>query len=99
MLREVNGKNLALGPRAKGVAFTTEFNKIYTLSIDEIIEIDGMVVTGVKAIHGELVLKIGPFTTVVKSGPYERIGWGSIGFDISVNGKRILNLGDTLLHQ
>ena len=99
MLREVNGKILALGPRAKGVAFTTEFKKIRTLSIDETIEIDGMAVTGVKATHGELVLKIGPFTTIVKPGPDERIGWGSIGFDINVNGKRILNLGDTLLHE
>jgi L-ascorbate metabolism protein UlaG (beta-lactamase superfamily) len=58
-----------------------------------------MAVTGVKATHGELVLKIGPFTTIVKPGPDERIGWGSIGFNINVNGKRILNLGDTLLHE
>ena len=46
-----------------------------------------------------MALKIGPFTTVVNSGPNERIGWGSIGFDINVNGKHILNLGDTLLHE
>ena len=99
MLREVNGKILALGPRAKGVAFTTEFKKIHPLSIDETIEIDGVTVTGVKATHGELVLTVGPFTTIVKTGPDERIGWGSMGFDINVNGKRILNLGDTLLHE
>jgi L-ascorbate metabolism protein UlaG (beta-lactamase superfamily) len=99
MLREVNGKVLALGPRAKGVAFTTEFKNVRTLSIDETIEIDGMAVTGVKATHGKLVLKTGPFRAVVKPGPEERIGWGSLGFDINVNGKRILNLGDTLLHE
>jgi len=98
MLREVGGKNLALGPRAKGVAFTTEFKKVLTLSVEETIDIDGMTVTGVKTTHGELVLKIGPFSSVVKPGPKERIGWGSIGFDIYINGKRILNLGDTLLH-
>jgi L-ascorbate metabolism protein UlaG (beta-lactamase superfamily) len=99
MLREVNGKLLALGPRARGVSFTTEFRKFRTLSIDETIEIDGMVVTGVKATHGELLLKIGPFTTIVKPGAEERIGWGSLGFDINVNGRRVLNLGDTLLHK
>ncbi len=99
MLREVNGKILALGPRAKGVAFTTEFKKIRTLSTGETIEIDGMSVTGVKATHGELVIKSGPYRKIFKPGPDERIGWGSIGFDINVNGKRILNLGDTLLHE
>ena len=97
MLREVNGKILALGPRAKGVAFTTEFKNTRSLSSNETIEIDGMTVTGVKATHGELALQIGPFTTIVKPGVDERIGWGAIGFDIHVNGKRILNLGDTLL--
>ena len=99
MLREVNGNILALGPRVRGVKFITKFKQVRTLTIDETIEIDGMTVTGVKATHGELVLKIGPFTKVVKTGPNERIGWGSIGFDIHVNGKRILNLGDTLLHK
>ena len=56
MLLEVNGKILALGPRAKGVAFTTEFKNIRTLWINETIEIDGMAVTGVKAMHGALYL-------------------------------------------
>jgi L-ascorbate metabolism protein UlaG (beta-lactamase superfamily) len=99
MLRKVNGKVLALGPRSKGVAFTTEFKKVRPLSIDETIEMDGMVITGIKATHGEFILTIGPFTAVVKPGPDERIGWGSIGFDIKVHGKRIVNLGDTLLHE
>ena len=99
MLREKNGKLLALGPRSKGVAFTAEFENTRTLSVDETIELDGMSVTGVKTTHGELVLKIGPFKTIVKTGPNERIGWGSIGFDIKLNGKRILNFGDTLLHE
>lgn len=99
MLREVDGKVLALGPRSKGVAFTKEFEKVHALSMDETIEIDGMSITGVKATHGELVLKLGPFKAVVSPGPKERIGWGSMGFDIHVNGKRILNLGDSLLHE
>jgi len=99
MLKEVNGKMLMLGPRDKGLAFTTEFKNIHTLTVDETIEIDGMAVTGVKATHGELVIKSGPIRKIFKPGPDERIGWGSIGFDINVNGKRILNLGDTLLHE
>ncbi len=99
MLKDVNGKVLMLGPRDKGLAFTTEFNNLHTLSVDETIEIDGMTITGIKTTHGELVLKLGPFSKTVKPGPDERVGWGAIGFDIRLDGKRIVNLGDTLLHE
>lgn len=99
MLQEVNGQVLALGPRAKGMAFTTKFETTYPLSINETIEVDGMTITGVKATHGELLLKLGPFKKVIKTGINQRIGWGAIGFDITLNGQRILNLGDTLLHE
>ena len=99
MLKEVDGEELMLGPRDKGLAFTTLFENVHALSVDETIQLDGMVVTGIKTTHGELVLKIGPFSKVVKPGPDERIGWGAIGFDIELDGKRIVNLGDTLLHE
>jgi L-ascorbate metabolism protein UlaG (beta-lactamase superfamily) len=98
MVREVNGKALMLGPRAKGLAFTTEFNHLNLLAVGETIELDGMTISGLKATHGELVLKVGPFSKTVKTGPNERIGWGAIGFDIKLDGKRLVNLGDTLLH-
>lgn len=99
MVREVNGKDLMLGPRDKGLAFTTAFKKIYTLAVDETIEIDGMSITGIKTTHGELILKVGPFSKTVKPGPEERVGWGAIGLDIIMDGKRFVNLGDTLLHE
>jgi len=99
MLREVNGNKLMLGPRDKGLSFTTQLENVLSLSVDETIEIDGMSITGIQTAHGELVLKIGPFSKTVKPGPEERIGWGAIGFDIRLDGKRIVNLGDTLLHE
>jgi len=99
MVREINGKALMLGPRAKGVAFTTEFNHLNLLTVGKTIELDGMTISGLKATHGELVLKVGPFSTTVKTGPNERIGWGAIGFEIILNDKKIVNLGDTLLHE
>ena len=58
-----------------------------------------MSINGIKTTHGELILKIGPFSKTVKPGPNERVGWGAIGFDIALNDKRIVNLGDTLLHE
>ena len=55
-------------------------------------------ITGLKATHGPLTLKIGPFSKTVAPGPEERIGWGALGFKIQMDGKTIVNLGDTLPH-
>ncbi len=99
MVRNVNGKELMLGPRNKGLAFTTPINKFHTLSVDERIEIDSMSITGVKTTHGAVTLKLGPLSKTVTPGPGERVGWGAIGFDIDLHGKRVVNLGDTLLHE
>lgn len=98
MLREVRGKQLMLGPRSKGLAFTADIPNVRTIAVDETLQLDDMTVCGLKATHGNLVLKLGPFSTVVKPGPGERVGWGAIGFDIRLGGKRVVNLGDTLLH-
>ncbi len=98
MAREVNGKQLMLGPRDKGLAFTTEIPKLHTLSVDETIEVDGVKATGLKATHGPLMIKCGPVSKLVEPGPEERIGWGAVGFRIEVDGKMLVNLGDTILH-
>jgi len=80
------------GSRDKGLAFTTPFKNIHTTSVDETIQLDGMSITGIKTTHGELILKLGPFSKTVKPGPEERIGWGAIGFDIDLDGKKLLIL-------
>ena len=88
-----------LGPRDKGLAFTTPIEKLHTISVDETIQLDGMSITGIKATHGPMILKVGPFSKTLTPGPDERIGWGAIGFNIQLDGKSIVNLGDTLLHE
>lgn len=99
MFRNVDGKELMLGPRDKGLAFTTAIQNVHTLSVDETIEVDGMRITGIKATHGPLTIKLGPFHKTLEPGPTERIGHGAIGFKIEVDGYTIVNLGDTLLHE
>lgn len=99
MVRNVNGKKLMLGPRKKGLAFTTQIENLHTVVVDETIEIDGMHISGIKGTHGPLTLKIGPFSKTLQEGPEERFGYGEMGFRIMVQGKGIVNLGDTLLHE
>ena len=98
MIKNVDGKDLILGPRDKGLVFTTEVKKFHTLSVDETIMVDEMSITGLKATHGPLTFKLGPISKTMTPGPEERIGWGAIGFKIQFDEKTIVNLGDTLLH-
>jgi len=98
MIKEIDGKNSMLGPRDKGLAFTTEVQKFYPISVGETVEIDGMTLTGIKATHGALSIRLGPFTKEIAPGPEDRLGWGAIGFLIQLEDKIIVNLGDTLMH-
>ena len=98
MVREVDGRTLMLGPRSKGLAFNTPIKNVHTITVDETITLDGLTITGTKATHGELILKLGPISMTVKPGPEERIGWGAIGFNVRIGDVRVVNLGDTLLH-
>jgi len=99
MVRNIGGKNLFLGPRDKGLAFTTEFENYHTLAVGETCTVDEMKITGIKTTHGPLTFKFGPFKKTLVPGPSERIGWGAIGFKVVVNGETFVNLGDTLLHK
>ncbi|MHA2365551.1 MAG: MBL fold metallo-hydrolase [Candidatus Hodarchaeales archaeon] len=100
MIRENNGKSYMLATRKGGLTFNFPIDdlKINTISANETLELDGITVTGIKTTHGPLRLKIWNFEKTVHPGPDERLGWGSLGYDITINGKRIVNLGDTILH-
>ncbi|MBL4888462.1 MAG: MBL fold metallo-hydrolase [Candidatus Lindowbacteria bacterium] len=98
MVKTIDGEDLLLGPRSRGLSFTTHFNNLLTIEVGAEIEVGGVTIRGVQTTHGSLLLKFGPFSTELKPGPHERVGWGAIGFSIEVEGKKIVNLGDTLLH-
>ncbi len=98
MVREINSRQLILGPRDRGLTFTTEIENLYTITSFETINVNGLEITGIQTTHGPLEFKIGPFSKTLKPGPNERVGWGAIGFEISFDGKKIVNLGDTIIH-
>lgn len=99
MLRMVNGKELMLGPRDRGLSFSLSLEHVHPLSVGETIQLDGISITGIQTTHGPLKLKFGPFSKTLTPGPKERIGWGAIGFEMQLDNKIIVNLGDTLLHE
>jgi len=98
MVRTIEGVEYLLGPRSKGLSFTARLDNVVTIDVGGETEVGGINVRGLKATHGTLLLKIGPFSTAVTPGPDERVGWGAIGYSLELEGKTIVNLGDTLLH-
>ncbi|MFO7637288.1 MAG: MBL fold metallo-hydrolase [Clostridia bacterium] len=97
MAMETNTKRLLLGPRDRGLAFTTEIKNLHTIAPFETINVDELEITGIKTAHGPLTMKLGPFSKTLQPGPYERIGWGSIGFEIRIDKIVLVNLGDTII--
>jgi L-ascorbate metabolism protein UlaG (beta-lactamase superfamily) len=97
MLKEIDGKEYMIGPRDRGLSFTLLLENLYQIEENETIELDDMSITGIKTVHRPLRIKIGPFEKVLRPGPKERIGIGSIGYKIIVDGQEIVNLGDTIL--
>ena len=98
MVKQVNGRSLILAPRKKGLVFTADIERLYPLGVNETIALDGMQVSGIIGTHGPLTLKVGPYTKTLRAGPGERFGYGEMGFRILLDGKNIINLGDTILH-
>ena len=98
MVRIVNGEKRLLGPRSKGLAFVTSIKELFTVAVDEKIEVDDMQITGIKGTHGPLTMKIGPFSKTLHEGPKERFGYGEMGFQILLHGRTLVALGDTILH-
>ncbi len=97
MVKLVGDKRFLLGPRDRGLAFTTLISNIETLGVNETIEVNGVEVTGLKGLHGPLPIKIGPFKKIMTPGPNERVGFGEMVFKFKLAGKTLVNFGDTYL--
>ena len=60
MVKEINSKRLLLGPRERGLVFTTEIKNLHTIVPSETINVNGVEITGIQTAHGPLKFKIGP---------------------------------------
>lgn len=97
MIKSVKGRNHMLGPRDKGLKFTTPINKLHTLSEGNSIFMDGIEITGYKGQHGSLTIRIGPFEKTMTPGENERIGYGEMVYKLALDGMTIINFGDSIL--
>jgi L-ascorbate metabolism protein UlaG (beta-lactamase superfamily) len=100
LVKKVGSEILLVGPRSRGVKYDTRLEKVYPLDVGEIVNLKEFQVKGLKAVHGPLKLKLfGLIKTEVKPGPGERIGLGAMGYEIKMDNKVVVNLGDTLIQR
>ncbi|MBC8459319.1 MAG: MBL fold metallo-hydrolase [Deltaproteobacteria bacterium] len=100
LVKKVGSETLLLGPRSRGIQYNTHVEEVYPLDVGEVVDLKEFQVKGLKAVHGPIKLKLfGLIKLEIKTGPGERIGLGAIGFEIKIDNKVIVNLGDTLLQK
>ena len=78
-----------LGPRNKGLAFTTPIRKFYALSVEKTIEVDGVVITGIKVTHGPLTLKFGPVSKTIHLDQKKELVGEQLDLKLNSMGKQL----------
>jgi L-ascorbate metabolism protein UlaG (beta-lactamase superfamily) len=94
-----NGKTLLVAPRGKELTKWIPFENAHPLDVGESVTLDGVKIEAVKSVHGPIVVPFLGFKKKQYPGPEERTGLGSMGFKMTINGKTIINLGDSLLQK
>ena len=92
-----DGKTLLVDPRGRELTSWIPFKNVHALDIGESVILGDVEIKAVKTVHGPISVPILWFTIKKQPGPGERVGIGSIGFKITLDGKSIVNLGDSIL--
>ena len=102
LVKRVGSEMLLLSPRDRRsrVLYDTPLEKVYPLDVGESVDLKEFQVKGLKVVHGPIKIKLfGLIKLEVKTGPGERIGLGGTGFEIKIDNKVVVNLGDSLLQK
>lgn len=92
-----DGKTLLVDPRGKELTSWIPFKNVHPLDIGESVILGDVEIEAVKSVHGPISVPILWFEIKKQPGPGERVGIGSVGFRITLDGKTIVNLGDSIL--
>lgn len=86
-------------PRKGGIKSWITCDKVIPMEVGEKRGFENFTVEAVKSVHGKICIKLLGIKITKIPGPKERVGMGAMGFKISLNGKIIVNLGDSLFQK
>lgn len=94
-----DGKTLLVDPRGRELTSWVPFENVHPLDVGESVLLGDVAIEAVRTEHGPISVPILGFKVKKQPGPGERVGIGSVGFKITLDGKTIVNLGDSILLQ
>ncbi len=97
LARAEGGETLLVDPRGKELTSWVPFKNAHPLETGESVVLGDVGIEAVKSVHGPISVPILWFRIKKQPGPGERVGIGSTGFKITLDGKTIANLGDSIL--
>jgi len=97
--RVENGQTLLVAPRGRELTKWVPFEQAHPLAVGESVKLGDVVIEAIKTVHGPIKVPVLWFTIEKHPGPNERVGIGSVGFKVTVDGKTIVNLGDSILQK
>ena len=92
-----DGKTLLVDTRGKELTSWIPFKNVHPLEMGESVNLSDVEIEAIKSVHGPIIVPILWFKIKKQPGPRERTGLGSTGFKITLDGKTIVNLGDSIL--
>ncbi len=99
-LAKVEGdQTLLVAPRGRELTSWVPFAHAHPLDFGESVTLGDVKVEAIKTVHGPIKVPVLWFTIEKQPGPNERVGIGSVGFKITVGGKTVVNLGDSILQK
>ena len=97
LARVVDGETLLVDPRGKALTSWIPFRDAYPLGVGETVLLGDVKIEAINSVHGLIRVPILGFRVEKQPGPGERVGLGSVGFRITLDGKTLVNLGDSVL--
>lgn len=97
LTRVVEGTRVVVDPRGRALTSWVHLDNLHAFGVGESAVLDGVSIEAVRSRHGPIAIPVLGFTLRAQPGPDERVGLGSMGFKITIGGKSVLNLGDSVL--
>jgi L-ascorbate metabolism protein UlaG (beta-lactamase superfamily) len=97
LTRRVDGEIRVIDPRGRGLASWVPFPNLHPLALGDSVTLDGVRFEAIRSVHGPIEISILGFKLRRSPGPGERVGLGSMGFEITIGDRTLVNLGDSLL--
>ena len=97
MTKVENGRTFLIAPRKGGPDRWTPYDRVFPLDVGVRAVLDGVEIEGLITVHGPIEFSVLGCRFRKEPGPGERVGLGAVGFKITVAGRTIVNLGDSIL--